>query len=319
METGGRDDRGWEHNEKTSFWENHIVTRLHRFFMILIILTKRESNMQFYFLIYFAGVLALTNDGGFLRVKNYIIFVGVLIHMNWILFFHHYFPVRPVNSDVESDLVFVSENQNTGIALEFDPEPPVPDPFYTETDFDEFDQYMDGEKQVGKNENGGEHGRTDGNRGPIIYPDHENDNYFERFERFENKHAKYLLYFSVYFFAEFAQLLVKKNYINKHQQNVTEIQWSNQMRTLRVGRYNAILIFTQFRVFAQSCHDQTVTSLNGLFHSMPDHNGLDSAVDDVINRERGLFGAVSLHADRAGADGHFHRPFRAIVQKSQPQ
>ena len=61
---------------------------------------------------------------------------------------------RPARSDVGSDFVFIPENQNADASWEFDTEPSVPDPFYTETDFDEFDQYMDGEKQIKKMKTG---------------------------------------------------------------------------------------------------------------------------------------------------------------------
>ena len=213
---GGRDSYRWERNQKSPFWENRIVADLHQLFMAVIVPVKRERDIRYYLLVYFTGVLALTENGGFLRPNDTTHLIAALIHMNRILFFHHHFPVRPARSDVESDFVFIPENQNANVSWEFDPEPPMPDPFYTEADFDELDQYMDIKKQAETNEDRKKQNRTDGDRKPVNHTDHENDKYFERFELFETEHAKYLLYFFVYFFAELAQLLVKGNYINKH-------------------------------------------------------------------------------------------------------
>lgn len=66
------DSYQWERSVETPFWESRILTGLHRLSMTLITPAKRERSMQSYPIVYFAGVLALTDTGSYLRVRDYI-------------------------------------------------------------------------------------------------------------------------------------------------------------------------------------------------------------------------------------------------------
>lgn len=250
--------------------------------MALITPAKRERRMQSYPLVYFLGILGLTDAGSYLRARDHSTYTSALIYTVRILFLHYYLPfgTDPYSLDLSPSALQGAEIERTDSDQEFN--------YPTDASPNELEQYLDEEEEPYEEVQSSEiQTEAEG-----VAADKDSD-YFRRYDLFSANHQRFLLYYSEYPFSELANLLIKGSMLGKRQQGLSGTYWSDQMQTLQLSRNGLTLTLLQFRAFAQSCLDQAITGLNGLLYGMPDHCDLASLQDDLTNRERGYSVASS--------------------------
>ena len=279
-----------EHSEK------QIAHHLHQLSLTLIAPHRRERSMQRYPIVYFAGVLAITNTGSFFRAKDYTTNLSMLIYTSRLLFLHFHLPqtLEPVGVEQDSLSRVQERSEEASDNSESDGSSVDERSTLADTDAEELEKFMDEDEE--ENTLDVDWNQTDTNLSDPIQAsiDKENDNYLECYEMFKIMHARYLFYSSHYPFSELANLFYKGSRVARQQGGVSRIYWSDQMNTLRLSKNGLTLTIPQFQAFAQKCLHDAITQLNRLLHGMLDVHDLANSTDNLANRTRGYSVVTSL-------------------------